>query len=173
VTGLSNHRRFQEALAHEVTRMQRSERPTALALIDIDDFKRINDTRGHRHGDAVLQLVADTLTSICRATDEAARYGGDELAVIFAETGLEGAATIAEDIRRAVERSGVTVSIGVSALEPGQGDADALIEAADVGLYAAKRTGKNRVRSAGWATSASGDAPRSRFARRTHLRERA
>jgi diguanylate cyclase (GGDEF)-like protein len=173
VTGLSNHRRFQEALAQEVTRMQRSDRPTALALIDIDDFKRINDTRGHRHGDAVLRLVADTLTSVCRATDEPARYGGDELAVIFAETGLEGAATIAEDIRHAVERSGVTVSIGVSALAPGHGDADALIEAADVGLYAAKRTGKNRVRSAGWATSAPGDAPGSRFARRTHLRERA
>jgi diguanylate cyclase (GGDEF)-like protein len=173
VTGLSNHRRFQEALAHEVTRMQRSQRPTALALIDIDDFKQINDTRGHRHGDAVLQLVADTLTTVCRATDEPARYGGDELAVIFAETDLEGAATIAEDIRRAVELAGVTVSIGVSALEPGHGGADALIEAADVGLYAAKRTGKNRVRSAGWASGEPGDATRSRFARRAHLRERA
>jgi diguanylate cyclase (GGDEF)-like protein len=173
VTGLSNHRRFQEALAHEVTRMQRSQRPTALALIDIDEFKQINDTHGHRHGDAVLQLVADTLTNLCRATDEPARYGGDELAVIFAETDLDGASTIAEDIRRAVESAGVTVSIGVSALEPGHGDADALIEAADVGLYAAKRTGKNRVRSAGWATAAPGETPRSRFARRTHLRERA
>ena len=87
VTGLSNHRRFQEALAHELARMRRSERPTALALIDIDSFKTINDTHGHRNGDAVLQLVADTLTQICRSTDEPARYGGDELAVILAETG--------------------------------------------------------------------------------------
>jgi diguanylate cyclase (GGDEF)-like protein len=134
VTGLSNHRRFQEALAHEVTRMQRSNRPTALALIDIDDFKQINDTHGHRHGDSVLQLVADTLTTVCRATDEPARYGGDELAVILAETDLDGATTIGEDIRRALEGSGVTVSVGVAALEPGHGDADALIEAADVGL---------------------------------------
>ncbi len=165
VTGLSNHRRFQEALAHEVTRMHRSGRPTALALIDIDNFKQINDTHGHRHGDAVLQLVADTLTTVCRATDEAARYGGDELAVLLAETDLDGATTIAEDIRRALDGSDVTVSIGVAAMEPAQGDADALIEAADVGLYAAKRTGKNRVRSGGWATACPDDTGGSRFAR--------
>jgi diguanylate cyclase (GGDEF)-like protein len=174
VTGLSNHRRFQEALAHEVTRMQRSERPTALALIDIDSFKSINDTHGHRHGDAVLQLVADTLMQVCRSTDEPARYGGDELAVILAETGLEGAVTIGESICRAVESAElqlpdgtplrVTVSVGVAALEAGHGDPEALIEAADVGLYAAKRTGKNKVRSGGWAAGApaSGEG---RFAR--------
>jgi diguanylate cyclase (GGDEF)-like protein len=173
VTGLSNHRRFQEALAHEVTRMQRSGRPTALALIDIDDFKQINDTHGHRHGDAVLQLVADTLTNVCRVTDEPARYGGDELAVILAETDLAGAATLAEDIRQAVEGSGVTVSIGIAALEAGHGEADALVEAADVGLYAAKRTGKNRVRSAGWAAGRPEGAGTSRFARAPRLRERA
>jgi diguanylate cyclase (GGDEF)-like protein len=172
VTGLSNHRRFQEALAHEVTRMHRSGRPTALALIDIDDFKQINDTHGHRHGDAVLQLVADTLTSVCRATDEPARYGGDELAVLLAETDLDGATTIAEDIRRSLDGSGVTVSIGVAAMEADHGDTDALIEAADVGLYAAKRTGKNRVRSGGWATARPGGEGGSRFAR-TKSRERA
>jgi diguanylate cyclase (GGDEF)-like protein len=172
VTGLSNHRRFQEALAHEVTRMHRSGRPTALALIDIDDFKQINDTHGHRHGDAVLQYVADTLTSVCRATDEPARYGGDELAVILAETDLDGATIVAEDILRALDGSDVTVSIGVAAVEPGRGDADALIEAADVGLYAAKRTGKNRVRSGGWATARPDGADSSRFAR-TKTRERA
>jgi diguanylate cyclase (GGDEF)-like protein len=171
VTGLSNHRRFQEALAHEVTRMQRSGRPTALALIDIDDFKEINDTHGHRHGDAVLQHVADTLITVCRATDEPARYGGDELAVILPETDLDGATAIAEDIRRALGGAGVTVSIGVAALKPAQGDADALIEAADVGLYAAKRTGKNRVRSGGWATARPAEAGGSRFAR-TKSRER-
>ncbi len=173
VTGLSNHRRFQEALAHEVTRMQRSRRPTALALIDIDDFKQINDAHGHQHGDAVLQLVADTLTTVSRATDEAARYGGDELAVILAETDLAGATRVAENIRRAVESSPfhVTVSIGVSALEPGHGDAEALIEAADVGLYAAKRTGKNRVRTGGWATARPEGTGSSRFARsKTHER---
>jgi diguanylate cyclase (GGDEF)-like protein len=155
-----------------MTRMHRSGRPTALALIDIDNFKQINDTHGHRHGDAVLQLVADTLTTVCRATDEAARYGGDELAVILAETDLDGATTIAEDIRRALDGSDVTVSVGVAAIDPGQGDADALIEAADVGLYAAKRTGKNRVRSGGWATARPEGESGSRFAR-TKARERA
>jgi diguanylate cyclase (GGDEF)-like protein len=181
VTGLSNHRRFQEALAHEVVRMHRSERPTALALIDIDSFKTINDTHGHRNGDAVLQLVADTLRQVCRATDEPARYGGDELAVILAETSLEGGITLGESIRRAVAAAElrlpdgtplrVTVSVGVAALEAGHGDPEALIEAADVGLYAAKRTGKNKVRSGGWAagTPASGEG---RFARpsRSHAR---
>jgi diguanylate cyclase (GGDEF)-like protein len=181
VTGLSNHRRFQEALAHEVARMRRSERPTALALIDIDSFKTINDTHGHRHGDAVLQLVADTLMQVCRSTDEPARYGGDELAVILAETGLEGALTLGESIRRAVEAAElrlpdgtplrVTVSVGVAALEAGHGDPESLIEAADVGLYAAKRTGKNKVRSGGWAagSAASGEG---RFARPTRSHSR-
>lgn len=183
LTGLSNHRRFQEALAHEVTRMRRSQRPTALALIDIDEFKTINDTHGHRNGDAVLQLVADTLISSCRSTDEPARYGGDELAVILAETDLDGACTIGENIRCAVEAAEltlpdgtplrVTVSVGIAALDAGRGDAEALIEAADVGLYAAKRTGKNRMRSGGWAAGPSESTGARRFARATFPRERA
>jgi diguanylate cyclase (GGDEF)-like protein len=181
VTGLSNHRRFQEALAHELERMRRSERPTALALIDIDGFKTINDTHGHRNGDAVLQLVADTLRQVCRSTDEAARYGGDELAVILAETDLEGALTIGESICRAVAGAQlrmpdraplqVTVSVGVAAIESGHGEPEAPIEAADVGLYAAQRTGKNKVRSGGWAVPSS-DSPEARFARDARIRER-
>jgi two-component system cell cycle response regulator len=125
--------------------------------------------------------VADTLMHVCRSTDEPARYGGDELAIILAETGLEGALTIGESICRAVEAAEiqlpdgtplrVSVSVGVAALEAGHGDPEALIEAADVGLYAAKRTGKNKARSGGWAAGspASGEG---RFARprRTHAR---
>jgi GAF domain-containing protein len=88
LTGLSNHRRFHEALALELVRSRRSGRPTALALIDVDSFKAINDTYGHRQGDTVLQEVAAVLGGACRATDEPARYGGDELAVILAETDL-------------------------------------------------------------------------------------
>jgi diguanylate cyclase (GGDEF)-like protein len=183
LTGLANHRRFHEALAQEVLRMRRSGRPTALVLIDIDDFKTMNDTHGHRHGDAVLELVADVIGDACRATDEPARYGGDELAVILAETGLDGAATIAENLRRAIEATElglpegstarVTVSVGISAMQPGAGDSAALIEAADVGLYAAKRTGKNRVRSGGWAAGKAGDEADKRFARARLARERA
>jgi diguanylate cyclase (GGDEF)-like protein len=175
LTGLANHRRFHEVLSHEVVRMRRSGRPTALALIDVDDFKTMNDTHGHRYGDSVLELVADVIGDACRATDEPARYGGDELAVILAETDLDGAATIAESLRRAVESSElvlpdgsiarVTVSIGISAMLPKAGDPAALIEAADVGLYAAKRAGKNRVRSGGWAAGDPGSGGDKRFAR--------
>ena len=175
LTGLANHRRFHEALAQEVVRMRRSGRPTALALIDVDDFKSMNDTHGHRHGDAVLELVADVIGDACRATDEPARYGGDELAVIFAETDLDGAAVVAENLRRAIESAElvmpdgsvtrVTVSVGIGAMLPGAGDSAALIEAADVGLYAAKRSGKNKVRSGGWAAGKSRTAADKRFAR--------
>jgi diguanylate cyclase (GGDEF)-like protein len=172
LTGLSNHRRFQEALHHEVTRMRRSERPTALAMIDIDHFKVINDTYGHQHGDTVLQAVAQVIAQACRATDEPARYGGDELAVILAETDLGGAGTLGESIRRAVERlaltlpdgtpTSVTVSVGVSALEAGAGDPAALIEGADVALYEAKRAGRNRTRAEAANASAGREG---RFAR--------
>ncbi len=174
LTGLANHRRFHEVLAHEVVRMRRSGRPTALALIDIDDFKSMNDTYGHRLGDSVLELVADVIGDACRATDEPARYGGDELAVILAETDLDGAHTIADNLRRAVEgavlplpdgtTTQVTISVGVGAMAPNAGDPAALIEAADVGLYAAKRTGKNRVRSGGWAAGRLAADVEKRFA---------
>ena len=157
LTGLSNHRRFQEALRHEVTRMRRSQRPTALVLIDLDHFKEINDTYGHQHGDTVLQAVAHVIAQACRATDEPARYGGDELAVILAETDLGGAGTLGESIRRTVEQlaltlpdgtpTNVTVSVGVSAIDPDCGDPAALIEGADVALYEAKRAGRNRTRA--------------------------
>jgi diguanylate cyclase (GGDEF)-like protein len=163
LTGLANHRRFQDALAEEVTRTRRSGRPLALALLDIDDFKAVNDTFGHRHGDQVLEAVGSAISDACRVTDEPARYGGEELAVILRETDLDGALTVAESLRRAVEtvavpapdggQTRVTVSIGVSALGAPTFDHGQLIEAADVALYAAKRAGKNRVSSGGWSGS--------------------
>ena len=171
VTGLSNHRRFQEALNGEVLRTRRSSLPTALALIDLDDFKTINDTYGHQLGDSVFAAVAHVIRGACRATDEPARYGGDELAVVLPDTDVAGAWTIAESFRRAVAALElalpdgsplrVTISVGVSALEPGVGDASALVEAADIALYDAKRAGRNRTRSTGWARNAGVDDPRS------------
>jgi diguanylate cyclase (GGDEF)-like protein len=177
LTGLANHRRFHEALQQEAARTDRSGRPTGLALVDIDDFKRINDGYGHQLGDVVLQAVAGVVGGPGRATDLAARYGGDALAVILSETDLDGAWTIGESIRRDVAALElalpdgtalhVTVSVGVSALEPGVGDAATLIEAADIALSHAKRAGKNRTRSTGWAAAAGveGDRSGNRFSR--------
>jgi diguanylate cyclase (GGDEF)-like protein len=160
LTGLSNHRRFQEALNQEMARTRRSGQPAALVLLDIDDFKHLNDAYGHRLGDGVLRTVADVIAGACRATDEPARFGGDELAVILPDTDLEGAWTLGESMRRAVEALDlalvdgtplrVTVSVGVGAVER-DGDAGGLIEAADTALFQAKRAGKNRTRSTGWA----------------------
>jgi diguanylate cyclase (GGDEF)-like protein len=167
LTGLANHRRFQEALQHEVARTSRSGRPTGLALVDVDDYKALNDTFGHQFGDQVLTAVAQVVAGQCRATDVAARFGGDELAVVLSDTDLDGAWTTGEGIRRAVEGLELqlpdgsplrlTVSVGVSALEPEVGDAATLVEAADIALYGAKRAGKNRTRSTGWAAAAGVD----------------
>jgi diguanylate cyclase (GGDEF)-like protein len=169
LTGLSNHRRFQEALNQELARTLRSGQPTALVLLDVDDFKRLNDAYGHRLGDGVLQTVGDVVAGACRGTDEPARYGGDELAVILPDTDLEGAWTVGESMRRAVEALDlaledgtplrVTVSVGVGAVER-DGDAGGLIEAADTALFQAKRAGKNRTRSTGWAPA--GDVAQAR-----------
>jgi diguanylate cyclase (GGDEF)-like protein len=160
LTGLSNHRRFHDVLAEEVTRSRRSGSPVALVLLDIDDFKAVNDTFGHRHGDEVLRAVAGAVAEACRATDEAARYGGEELAIVLRETDLDGALTVGEAVRRAVAqvevpvRGGpptrVTVSVGVSALGAATDDHGALVEAADKALYDSKRAGKDRVTSGGW-----------------------
>jgi diguanylate cyclase (GGDEF)-like protein len=160
LTGLANHRRFQQALAHEVAVASRASGPVALALLDLDDFKAINDTHGHQQGDLVLQHVAGVLRRIARVSDEPARYGGEELAVILPGTDLDGAFTVGEAIRSAVEalrvplpgggHLSVTVSVGVSALEPGADQPAALIEAADVALYEAKHAGKNRTARGTW-----------------------
>ncbi len=153
LTGLANHRRFQEVLTDEVARAGRTGQPLALVMLDIDDFKAINDTHGHQRGDAVLQAVGAAVRGVCRSTDEPARYGGEELAVVLPATDLEGAYVLAEELRSAVARlhvlpdgaGPVTVSAGVATLEPGAVGPGDLIAAADGALYDAKRSGKNRT----------------------------
>ncbi len=125
-------------------------------LLDIDHFKRFNDTWGHQTGDQVLRLVAMTLKSNIKGKDIAARYGGEEFAAVLPETDLEGATIVADNIRKAVqakellkrstsEKLGrVTASFGVAMLRPDD-TPSTLIERADRCLYAAKRTGRNRV----------------------------
>jgi diguanylate cyclase (GGDEF)-like protein len=123
-------------------------------MLDIDNFKAVNDTYGHQQGDVVLRTVALVLADSSREVDYPARYGGEELAVILPHTDLEGAYAIAERIRTAIEavripridqggRLAITASLGVAASS--DGDKDALIAEADAALYQAKRQGKNRT----------------------------
>jgi diguanylate cyclase (GGDEF)-like protein len=164
LTGLANVRAFLSILDHELERSRRFETPLGLVMVDLDDFKRINDTHGHQQGDEVLAHVAGVLRDESRELDTAARYGGEELAVVLPQTDVAGAALLAERMRRAVEalrvpRVGgkgavsVTASFGVAAAPESGMERTALIAAADAALYAAKAGGKNRVERAGAAVA--------------------
>ena len=164
LTGLHNRRSFDSGLNEEWARHVRSVSPLALIMVDIDNFKRYNDTKGHQAGDVVLQAVARVLDSHAQRTNDlAARYGGEEFVVLLPNTEARGAYLLAEKIRRAVEELAidhpgtdggvVTVSLGVSALMPRQDDRDingaqCLLKSADTALYDAKGAGRNAVRTA-------------------------
>ena len=158
LTGLFNHRRFQEVIANEVERTKRGGPGMGLIMLDIDNFKRVNDTYGHMQGDLVLREVARVLRESSREIDEPARYGGEEMAVALPATDLDGAFLFAERVRRSIESLDlqliegpgslrVTASFGAAALLPDQAhaDKDQLVAAADAALYRAKRSGKNRT----------------------------
>jgi diguanylate cyclase (GGDEF)-like protein len=159
LTGLANVRAFMATLDRELERSRRFDTPLGLVMLDIDDFKRVNDTYGHQQGDEVLAQVAGVLRDLSRDLDAPARYGGEEMAVVLPQTDAEGAALLAERIREAVEalqvprvRGGgtlsVTASFGVASVPDSAADRDRLIAAADAALYRAKRNGKNRVEQA-------------------------
>jgi diguanylate cyclase (GGDEF)-like protein len=155
LTGLANRRQFYEVLGREYERSQRFGTPLSLILLDIDDFKNINDTRGHLAGDAVLHGVAATLAELIREIDMAARYGGEEFAILLPQTAQEGAAQLAERLRREIatrpirfgpdEIDGITASFGVAAGPEDSMTQIDLIASADAALYQAKRDGKNHV----------------------------
>jgi diguanylate cyclase (GGDEF)-like protein len=159
LTGLANRRQFYEVLGREYERAQRFGQPLSLILLDIDDFKLINDSRGHLAGDAVLHSVAATLAEVIREIDLAARYGGEEFAVLLPQTGPEGAANLAERLRSEIaarsirfgteEIAGVTASFGVAAGPVNEQTQIDLIASADAALYQAKREGKNHVTVSG------------------------
>jgi diguanylate cyclase (GGDEF)-like protein len=167
LTGLANHRRLQELLAEATAEHARSGLGVALVLLDLDDFKQVNDRFGHQTGDQVLRAVGRCLRAHCRGSDEPARYGGEELAVVLVDADATRAATLAERLRQAVEtlriqgpdgeRIALSVSIGVAVAGPHATTAAGLIGAADRALYDAKLGGKNAVRLARRAPGAGRD----------------
>jgi diguanylate cyclase len=156
LTGIANRGAFDVALRERLGRAAREPAGFSLAIVDLDDFKRINDTHGHLVGDRVIRFVSQTLKRMIKGKDTAARFGGEEFAIVLPDTPMGGALALAENIRRAVADarlvrsdtreplSQITVSIGVGCFRAGE-DRDALIERADQALYAAKQGGRNRV----------------------------
>jgi len=157
LSGLANRRGFDARLEAEWGLAAELRRPIALLMIDVDHFKLFNDRYGHLEGDHCLRGVGEVLMKISKGeADFGARYGGEEFALLLPGAGLEKAVQIAERLRRTVESLSfantqspwgfVTVSVGVASLIPENGDsAEKLVEAADAGLYAAKRHGRNTV----------------------------
>ncbi|MFA9438195.1 diguanylate cyclase [Uliginosibacterium sp. sgz301328] len=156
LTGFPNRRFFTDRLTQEWSASSRSGRPLACLMIDIDQFKSINDTYGHDVGDSVLRQVSAAIRQGLRSHDVVARTGGDEFLVMCPDTTLEAALRCAERVRSTVERAEVvagmlhlriTISAGAAARNAGVVDTDALIKRADQGLYLAKQLGRNRVAS--------------------------
>lgn len=167
LTGLFNRRRWEAFMAYEWQRSLRHPPGLCLVMLDVDHFKRINDTLGHAAGDVALRHVAGVLQQTCRSSDIVARIGGEEFAVILPATSLEGALEQAERLREALAASrydyqgtahSLTVSLGVSS-SPGTASIEDLTRNADMALYAAKGAGRNCVRTTGSAQRADGVAP--------------
>jgi diguanylate cyclase (GGDEF)-like protein len=161
LTGLANYRRFNETVEREVERSRRFGDRLGLVMLDIDDFKVVNDTLGHLQGDDVLREVGRVLRESSREIDEPARYGGEELAVVLPGTDLDGAFRLAERMRSQIEALEIgsvdgagrplrlTASFGVASLPETADDGQTLVSGADAALYEAKRAGKNRTMRAG------------------------
>lgn len=155
LTGVGNRRHFDDALLAELKRNNRSRTPLALLMIDIDHFKRVNDSIGHQAGDRILKIVAETLRVSVRSYDTLCRFGGEEFAIVMPDTSSGQAATVAERIRReisAINSRGaygdfpLTVSIGLRPVRATEAiEATRLIFEADQALYRAKNGGRNRV----------------------------
>jgi diguanylate cyclase (GGDEF)-like protein len=165
LTGASNRRYFDLFLSTEVDRSRRFGRTLGIMLLDIDHFKAYNDTFGHQLGDKALQLIVRCLQQERRTSDVVARIGGEEFALILPETGIEGAACVADKIRHALQEAGtalarpLTLSIGISILQGTDVNAERLIHQADLALYEAKAKGRDQVCSYGNNTSLSEQAP--------------
>lgn len=157
VTGVFNKRYFLDRLTEEFSHSKRAGLPLVLIMIDVDHFKKVNDTHGHLAGDCVLAHLAGAIKKMVRVSDILARYGGEEFALILRNTDEQGGSQMAERIRRNVEQNPaqfesasipVTISLGVAALNEGEYTSPELfLEAADQYLYQSKEAGRNRVTS--------------------------
>lgn len=164
LTGLHNRRYMEESLAREIARAERARGPLAVAMLDLDHFKRYNDSYGHDAGDALLRALGALLQQAVRAEDVACRFGGEEFTLIMPSAGLDAACRRAEEIRELVSRldvehhggrlGGITISIGVAIYPDHGATGEALIRAADAALYEAKASGRDRV------VAYSADGPR-------------
>jgi diguanylate cyclase (GGDEF)-like protein len=154
LTGLYNRRHFETAARAELARFQRYFRPLSVLILDVDHFKTVNDRFGHAVGDTVLAVIADACRSIKRASDIAARIGGEEFALLLPETNEEAAYSFAERLRHEItecapiihgEKLSLAVSVGVAVATRRTTRISSLLQSADEALYKAKRTGRNRV----------------------------
>jgi two-component system cell cycle response regulator len=169
LTGLWNYRYFTMTVVKEIERSARFGRPLALLMLDLDHFKKVNDTLGHPRGDAVLVELAARLRAEVREVDTVARYGGEELVVILPETDEAGAAQAAERICDAVRRTpfgrpgeaavAVTVSVGAAVFPAHGADAEDLLRRADEALYEAKRAGRDTWRAAAPSDAVTAEVP--------------
>jgi diguanylate cyclase (GGDEF)-like protein len=158
LTGLHNRRRMRDALNAEVARSQRHGRSFSILMLDVDHFKKYNDTYGHPEGDVLLKRVGEILKSSLRANDFAARYGGEEFLILLPDQDQKGAVEVAERIRQRIsvetedavtKRKAVTASLGIATFPESGRTADLLLVNADAALYKAKNAGRNRVMMAG------------------------
>jgi diguanylate cyclase (GGDEF)-like protein/PAS domain S-box-containing protein len=150
LTGLNNHRTFQEFLLTEFALVERNQRELSIILLDVDKFKSLNDEFGHPAGDSVLKQIADVLSRTARKSSLVARYGGEEFVIVLPDTGTKEAMVAAERLRKAVETADwtfrpVTASFGVASYSVSAADPADLVWRADQALYEAKANGRNRV----------------------------
>jgi len=148
LTGLLNRRALDERLAIELARSRRTGEPLGFAMIDVDDFKAVNDSRGHAGGDAALKSLANVMRATVRETDIPARFAGDEFALIMPNTDRISAIVLMDRFYAALRAADLACSTGIAFVPADAGDERKLLEAADAGVYIAKRSGKNAYRFA-------------------------
>jgi diguanylate cyclase (GGDEF)-like protein len=151
LTNIYNRRKFSRLLDQEIQRIERYGRPLSIVLVDIDHFKRVNDTYGHDTGDFVLRKITELIRENARISDILARYGGEEFVIILPETDIEGASKQIERMRKIIEKTSfdgvgnLTISAGITSYTGGD-SCQSMITRADKALYLAKEEGRNRVR---------------------------